>query len=315
MANILYPERRAAPSGQRNTLPLLASLFAHGLTILIAGMISISIEKPSHSEQNVCATPLTVSFVPVQTMPVVEVCDASEPPRQEPIDPSQFVAQPKPEQGDDARKKSVFSMQDDTAGGTSVEVRAPAAGGGGGDDVVNDETGHVHTTPADWARIKVNASAPSPAPNVVGAGSDGGKLPGLLSSAGSGHGHGNGEGSGALGATGSGTGSRSGVNGSGQGDGRGKSVGVSSGVRGIRLGGGSYPTEARRARHEGVVTLTVEVLSDGNVGAVRLAHSSGYSELDEAALSAAQNWRFEPAVQDGKAVISWVNVPYQYILH
>lgn len=48
--------------------------------------------------------------------------------------------------------------------------------------------------------------------------------------------------------------------------------------------------------------LQIVVATDGGVGAVRLAESSGHDGFDEAAVTAVRQWRYEPTVLDGKAV-------------
>lgn len=53
-----------------------------------------------------------------------------------------------------------------------------------------------------------------------------------------------------------------------------------------------YPAAERRAGHEGRVVLKLFIGSDGKTTAIEVVQSSGYSALDEAALSAVKNWRF-----------------------
>lgn len=75
-----------------------------------------------------------------------------------------------------------------------------------------------------------------------------------------------------------------------------------------------YPHQAKRMGWEGRVVLRVEVLSNGSVGAVSVAKSSGHELLDEAALEAVRHWKFVPAKRDGTAVSSSVNVPLNFNL-
>ena len=63
-----------------------------------------------------------------------------------------------------------------------------------------------------------------------------------------------------------------------------------------------YPLESRRKREEGTVVLSVVVGIDGRVANISVARSSGHDRLDQAALSAVRKWRWEPFVQDGRAV-------------
>ncbi len=48
--------------------------------------------------------------------------------------------------------------------------------------------------------------------------------------------------------------------------------------------------------------LEIVVATDGAVGAIRVATSSGNSAFDEAAATAVRQWRYEPTIVDGKAV-------------
>ena len=60
-----------------------------------------------------------------------------------------------------------------------------------------------------------------------------------------------------------------------------------------------YPRSARRKGHEGVVTVAISVAEDGVVAHAEVVSSSGYKELDDAALSAVRSARFVPATSDG----------------
>ena len=53
-----------------------------------------------------------------------------------------------------------------------------------------------------------------------------------------------------------------------------------------------YPESARKRRLEGKAEIKVDVDSKGNVTNVRLARTSGHSELDKAAVEQARNWKF-----------------------
>lgn len=76
-----------------------------------------------------------------------------------------------------------------------------------------------------------------------------------------------------------------------------------------------YPSSARRAGHEGTVTLSFTVGSSGKVTSVRVAKSSGHSSLDNAALSAIRRWRFKPARNGlGQAVSYSYSLPIPFRL-
>jgi protein TonB len=62
-----------------------------------------------------------------------------------------------------------------------------------------------------------------------------------------------------------------------------------------------YTAEARRAGIQGVVTLECVVETDGRVGEVTVTKPLDEG-LDQEAVKAARQWRFEPGRKDGKAV-------------
>jgi periplasmic protein TonB len=125
---------------------------------------------------------------------------------------------------------------------------------------------------------------------------------GKIGLASNGPGSGGGIGSGKGGGIGTGTGP-----GFGPGDGGGIGGGV------FRTGGGvsapsllskvepEYSEEARKAKHQGVVLLYVEVDPSGKAVNIRVLHSLGLG-LDEKAMEAVKKWRFKPGLKDGRPV-------------
>jgi protein TonB len=75
-----------------------------------------------------------------------------------------------------------------------------------------------------------------------------------------------------------------------------------------------YPRAAREAGWEGTVMLRVEVLENGMPGTVLVHKTCGHDVLDSAALSAAQKWKFVPAMDGAFAVRSVVFLPVQFDL-
>lgn len=75
-----------------------------------------------------------------------------------------------------------------------------------------------------------------------------------------------------------------------------------------------YPLDSRRAKEQGTVMVKVLVSPAGTVQDIKIARSSGYDRLDNAALSAIKHWRFSPAKQAGEPVAAWVMVPIPFIL-
>lgn len=75
-----------------------------------------------------------------------------------------------------------------------------------------------------------------------------------------------------------------------------------------------YPAEARRAKQEGRVLLTVVVTPQGRASSVSLKESSGFPLLDEAALAGVKSWRFKPGRLAGLAVETTVDIPIRFQL-
>jgi protein TonB len=70
-----------------------------------------------------------------------------------------------------------------------------------------------------------------------------------------------------------------------------------------------YPPAEIRANHEGALTLRILVRADGRVADARVAASSGYPLLDEAAvIEAKRRWRLLPATRGNQAVEDWTSL-------
>jgi protein TonB len=76
----------------------------------------------------------------------------------------------------------------------------------------------------------------------------------------------------------------------------------------------AYPPLSRRRGEEGKVVLQVELDEQGAVSAARVAASSGFDRLDEAALNAVKSWRCTPASRDGQPVRAVALQPFKFIL-
>src|ERR1051326_39683 len=64
-----------------------------------------------------------------------------------------------------------------------------------------------------------------------------------------------------------------------------------------------YPMIGVRLGHEGTVRLAISLDEDGNVVAAQVERSSGYQELDAAAVTwVRSHWRYRPAMRDGQPV-------------
>lgn len=130
-------------------------------------------------------------------------------------------------------------------------------------------------------------------------------------------------GTGSGGGIGSGSGGGVGV-GEGPGFGPGRGGGTGGGV--FRVGGGvsaprpvytpdpEYSEEARKAKYQGTCVLWLIVGPDGKPKDIRVARTLGLG-LDEKAIEAVKNWKFEPAMKDGKPVSVQINVEVSFRLY
>src|SRR5215471_10268947 len=69
----------------------------------------------------------------------------------------------------------------------------------------------------------------------------------------------------------------------------------------------SYTDEARAARVQGTVTLECVIRKDGSVEVRRIVRGLGYG-LDDQAMTALQQWKFEPGKKAGEPVAVMINV-------
>jgi periplasmic protein TonB len=76
-----------------------------------------------------------------------------------------------------------------------------------------------------------------------------------------------------------------------------------------------YPLMARERGWEGTVVLHIEMLANGTVGEVKVAESSGYPILDNAAQDAVKRWRHLPIKRNGVAVTEWAALPVRFRLN
>lgn len=130
-------------------------------------------------------------------------------------------------------------------------------------------------------------------------------------------------GTGSGGGIGSGNGGGVG-SGEGPGVGPGRGGGVGGGI--FRVGGGvsaprplfapdpDYTEEARKAKYQGTCVLWMVVGPDGRPRDIRVARSLGLG-LDEKAIEALKQWRFEPGMKDGKPVAVQISVEVSFRLY
>jgi protein TonB len=75
-----------------------------------------------------------------------------------------------------------------------------------------------------------------------------------------------------------------------------------------------YSEEARHAKYQGTVLLSVIVGPDGRPHDIRVQRSLGMG-LDEKAIEAVRQWKFEPSMKDGHPVAVQVNVEVSFRLY
>lgn len=75
-----------------------------------------------------------------------------------------------------------------------------------------------------------------------------------------------------------------------------------------------YPRAARQRGEQGDVVLEIDVAADGSVSSVRVATSSGFADLDAAALKAVKSARFSPAKSGDRAVASHARLTLSFKL-
>lgn len=207
-------------------------------------------------------------------------------------------------------------------------ISAPRGGGGGGDESkVAASSGDLPKSAAEQiapATVIVANQKPKLAfePTVVGPPNlrvpeqSGDPLAKLMTPAlSNGIGFGGGVGSGTGGGVGSG---------SGPGHGPGIGGGFGGGV--YSLGNGlsapraiytpepEYSDEARKAKFQGTVILWAIIGADGHPSSLKVYRSLGMG-LDEKAIAAVRNWKFEPGTKDGHPVAVQIEVEVNFHLY
>jgi periplasmic protein TonB len=76
----------------------------------------------------------------------------------------------------------------------------------------------------------------------------------------------------------------------------------------------TYPAAALRSGVQGSVIASLNVDTRGNVANAAIVSRSGERsrDLDRAVLNTVQNWKFQPAMHEGRAVASVVRVPVDF---
>ena len=83
-------------------------------------------------------------------------------------------------------------------------------------------------------------------------------------------------------------------------------------VAGVQTPAPKYPSAAYDEKQSGEVVLKILVARDGTAKQVEVLRSNPADVFDAAAIDAAKQWKFTPAVVDGKPSESWVQVPITF---
>lgn len=203
-----------------------------------------------------------------------------------------------------------------------IEITLDAGGGGGGGSRASESSGgpailkdisdivekaehkenlepekeQEEIPAAEETEVQEERGRETPAP--PSASGDGGGTAASGEGTGSGDGQGSGEGSGS---------------GGGNGEGAGMAVTAPVVISSVRP---NYPRSAKNAEVEGVAYVTLSVDASGNVTEAVIAGSTGNPALDRAAVEAAYQWRFSPALDRyGQPSPCHITIPFQFSLH
>ncbi len=226
-------------------------------------------------------------------------------------------------------KQTVTGIVTDISPYVLPPAKDQAGGGGGGGD--RDKLQATKGVPPKFAReqftppaivirnsdpkLPMEATVVGPPELKLGTGPTGDPLSSVLGPPSNGTGSGGGIG----------TGSGGGV-GSGRGPGVGPGWGGGIGGGAYRVGGGvsapravyapdpEYSEEARKAKYQGTVVLWVVIGPDGKPHDIRVQRTLGMG-LDEKAIEAVKQWKFDPARKDGQPVAVQINVEVNFRLY
>jgi TonB family protein len=75
-----------------------------------------------------------------------------------------------------------------------------------------------------------------------------------------------------------------------------------------------FPIQAIRNAHEGLVIVLALIGVNGTPTSITIEKSSGWRELDRAAITTVRDWRFTPETVDGVPVEGYARIPINYDL-
>ena len=73
-----------------------------------------------------------------------------------------------------------------------------------------------------------------------------------------------------------------------------------------------YPKELLKKRQGGRVIVLVTVNERGLVSNASVKESSGFAEMDKAALAAAKRWKFKPGIKGGRKAVMTAKIPFNF---
>lgn len=219
-----------------------------------------------------------------------------------------------------------------------IEITLDAGGGGGGGNRASESSGgpailkdisdivekaeHKENLEPEKEQEEIPAAEETEVQEERGretsampsASGDGGGTAASGEGTGSGGGQGSGEGSGSGSGEGEGEGGGTGSgSGGGNGEGAGMAMTAPVVISSVRP---NYPRSAINAEVEGVAYVTLSVDASGNVTGAVIAGSTGNPALDRAAVEAAYQWRFSPALDRyGQPSLCHITIPFQFSLH
>jgi len=73
-----------------------------------------------------------------------------------------------------------------------------------------------------------------------------------------------------------------------------------------------YPRASKRLGEEGVVRVRLDISVFGTTTHATIIQTSGFERLDNEALRAVKNWKFEPATRDGHPIETSIDIPVRF---
>lgn len=92
-------------------------------------------------------------------------------------------------------------------------------------------------------------------------------------------------------------------------------IGPSIDMSSRRLNPAKYPAQAVEACVDGTVIVLVDIDKNGQFSKATVERSSGQTYFDEAALEAAEHWRYNPAMEGGQSAPGRLRIPVDFPVH